>query len=670
MIVFKQKGCVFVGKKIICLILASLLAFFATGCFDDFSQVALQSSAPSDSTLKATDNHTPEVTPDVSSTADPTPTPTTEPTAEPTLTPTTEPTVEPTLTPTIEPTVEPALTPTKKPTPTPTKEPTPTPTKKPTPTPTKKPTPTPTKKPTPTPTKKPTPTPTKKPTPTPTPTPLFKGSGTKNDPFIISNLNDLKNLPKVLNKSGYYFKQINDIDCASMSEWIQIGDYDHPFKHNYDGGGYKILNIHFDADSEATALIAHAEDGSFKNINIVNATTDDNHITYENNTKIYPGTGSYTAALVGCATGCQFENCTAVVDFKSSNTFTGGLVGYSILKENQSDLMVNCSVTGYITGGGYTGGLLGGLSRAFDGEEFAPSGAPDIYVKNCNTNVEIHHFVTSGERANIGGLIGAANLIKIDKCYSKGNINVLDGDVGGLVGYTLYATEITRCFSDMEVTCVSDNHYGGVSAGGLIGQMYAYAIVHDCYATGNVNVPYAEWSPCQDDTPRNGGPWLNYYNPCGSLIGSIRTTSVYSDYHKVEVWNCYATGIVNAPNICEDERVYCHGALVGLVLDRYTRNFIIDKNKKDQSDWAGFSDTCILKFEDNYNVEELRPYYTPLNDYKYSGLYGLSGAVYSAMPTHQYVEIVTSDETKNQETFVDWDFENIWVMGENGPELR
>ena len=88
-----------------------------------------------------------------------------------------------------------------------------------------------------------------------------------------------------------------------------------------------------------------------------------------------------------------------------------------------------------------------------------------------------------------------------------------------------------------------------------------------------------------------------------------------------------------------------------------------DKNKKDQSDWAGFSDTCILKFEDNYNVEELRPYYTPLNDYKYRGLSGLSGAVYSAMPTHQYVEIVTSDEIKNQETFVAWDFENIWEMG-------
>ena len=500
---------------------------------------------------------------------------------------------------------------------------------------------------------------------------LWEGSGTERDPFLIRNLDDLMNIKNVLNKSGYYFKQVADIDCASVNKWTAIGDYSDgiQFRHNYDGSGYKISNIHLDENSNA-AIFAAAEDANFKNINIVNAYTEDNHQTYENNTGKYPGPGNSTAALVGTATGCTFENCTAIVNFKSSNGCTGGLVGAVFLKNGQKDLMVNCSVEGTITGGGYIGGLIGNMSKAFIGEEFAPSGAPDIYVRNCYANVDIISFVKAIERSQIGGLIGGANLIKIDKCYSKGKINVVNGDVGGLVGYTLYATEISRCFSEMDITCVTDSKYGGVSAGGLIGQMLAYAIVHDCYATGDIHVPYADWSPCQDSLPKNGGPWLSYYNPCGSLVGSIRTLSIYSDYHKIELYNCYATGKVNAPNICEDKRVYCHGALVGLVLDSYTVRYVIDKTKKDQSSWDGFSQTCIYKFEDNYNLEELRTYYTPINDYKYRGTSGLSTPVYTAMPTHEYVEIITEEQLINQSTFENWDFENVWIMTEDGPVLR
>lgn len=497
---------------------------------------------------------------------------------------------------------------------------------------------------------------------------LWEGSGTASDPFLIRNVTDLKNLTNVLDKKGYYFKQVADIDLSGEAKWIVIGEGEKPFRHNYDGGGYKISDLCL--DGEAMGLISCAEDAHFENINIVNAHTADNAQTRENQTGLYPGTDGITAALVGYATGCTFDSCTASVNFESSNETTAGLVGFVTLKEGQGDLMVNCRVTGNICGAGKIGGLIAYIWKAFYNEDFAPDGAPDIYVKNCTADVDITVKVYCMERCNIGGLIGYANLVKVEKCRTEGNINVIEGDVGGLIGYSLYATEVSRCSSSVDIFCSTDSAYGGVSAGGLIGQANAYIVVHDCYATGDVNAPNADWSPCRDSSPRNGGPNINYYNPCGSLIGAVKTSGDYSDYHKLNIYNNYATGKVNVPGICEDERLYCHGALIGLVYDIYTYRYITDTSKKDQSDWAGFSSTCILRFEDNYNIEDLRTYYTPVNEYAGSNTLGMQKPTYSAMPQHEYVKIITEAELKDQSTFEGWDFTNIWKMGDSGPELR
>ncbi len=495
---------------------------------------------------------------------------------------------------------------------------------------------------------------------------MWDGSGTKDDPFLIRCLEDLLNLKNVVNKSGYYFRQVADIDCSSVENWIVIGDFDHPFKHHYDGGGYTISNLCLDGDAQA--LFCVVEGSHFKNMNIVNAHTSDNHRTEENRTDKQPGDGGCTAALVGYGTGCSFENCSAVVDFQSSNHTTGGLLGFVILKNEEYTLMENCHVSGTITGSGYTGGLIGHISKYMDDGEYSP--AHTISVYNCSAEVEIIIFTSSSETPCVGGLIGEGFGVRIEQCYAIGSINVIDGDIGGLVGFAGNYTDVIRCYAKVDIYASTDNHYGGVSIGGLIGHIYSRSDVHDCYATGNITAPYVEWSPCQDDSPRNGGPWRRYYNPCGSLIGTLEVFRAYSEDQKITVYNCYATGTVDVPNICEDERVYCHGALIGLVLDRYTVSNVIDKTKKDQSSWDDFSEHYIGHFGNNYNIEDLRTYYTPLNDYEGSNLYGMQNPKYAAMPTHDYVQIIAEEQLLDQSIFEGWDFENVWKMGENGPELR
>ena len=495
---------------------------------------------------------------------------------------------------------------------------------------------------------------------------LWEGEGTESNPFLLKCVEDLLNLRKVLDKSGYHYLQVKDIDCSGVDEWVVIGDDDNPFRHHIDGGGYKISNICLDGD--AGALFTRVEGSHFKNMNVVNAHTEDNHQTYENNTRKYPGNGGSTAAIVGYGVGCSFENCTATVNFKSSNSATGGLIGAVVLKNEKYTLMKNCHVSGTITGSGYVGGLIGNISTSLSDGDYQP--AHTITIENCSADVEIIIFTKSSEAACVGGLIGKSFGVKVVNCHAKGSINVVDGDIGGLIGDAGNYTDVTRCYADVDIYVSSDDHYSGVSAGGLIGHIYSRSDVYDCYATGDINAPYVEWSPCQDSSTRNGGPWRRYYNPCGSLIGTLEVFRAYSEDQKIMVYNCYATGIVNVPNICEDERVYCHGALIGLVLDRYTVSNVIDKTKKDQSSWDGFSDTNIGKFGNNYNIENLRTYYTPLNDYAGKNLYGMQNPKYTAMPTHEYVEIITADELLQQSTFEGWDFQNVWEMTDNGPVLR
>lgn len=67
----------------------------------------------------------------------------------------------------------------------------------------------------------------------------FTGNGTENDPFLIEHINHLQSLanPKI-GRQGYYFKQVDDLDCASisLSAWFDID-----FKGYYDGNGKKIV---------------------------------------------------------------------------------------------------------------------------------------------------------------------------------------------------------------------------------------------------------------------------------------------------------------------------------------------------------------------------------------------------------------------------------------------
>lgn len=64
----------------------------------------------------------------------------------------------------------------------------------------------------------------------------YKGSGTKHDPILINNYEDLLGLEREdVGLQGYYFKQTTDIDCTEIRTWPNIN-----FVGTYDGGNNNI----------------------------------------------------------------------------------------------------------------------------------------------------------------------------------------------------------------------------------------------------------------------------------------------------------------------------------------------------------------------------------------------------------------------------------------------
>ena len=80
---------------------------------------------------------------------------------------------------------------------------------------------------------------------------VWQGTGSEEDPFIISSLSDLISLRDCVNNGdpflGYYFRQICDIDLGVENVWIPIGEFGSNcyFYGTYDGGSNTISNLYF-----------------------------------------------------------------------------------------------------------------------------------------------------------------------------------------------------------------------------------------------------------------------------------------------------------------------------------------------------------------------------------------------------------------------------------------
>lgn len=264
------------------------------------------------------------------------------------------------------------------------------------------------------------------------------GSGSKEDPFLVSNSNQLYNIRNYLDK---HFKQISDIDLSTYEDWEPIGNNTSPFSGTYNGNGYKILNLQMNKPTDKPkgdiiGLFGYMSGNSkienvcLENVNIV-ARAD-------------------VGGLIGYVYSGTISNCFVSGNISADNN-VGGLVGGNftgVIELNRTDVTIQ--------GKSHIGGLVGHNRGKI--------------INNCAFGDVQSDIYT-------GGLVGY-NRGEIENSFSLGNVKG-ENFSGGLVGYNVSGI-IKNCYSMGEVSGVS-------KIGGLVGENSLGGVIENCYSTGNVS---------------------------------------------------------------------------------------------------------------------------------------------------------------------------------------
>ena len=280
-----------------------------------------------------------------------------------------------------------------------------------------------------------------------------EGSGTKNDPYIISSAGNLFWMSAQIQKAagpsfdGMYFEQVGDIDLNGLA--IQsIGYYFGSesdmaaFGGHYDGNGYAIKNgiiQAYNTQHDFTTEYGHGLFGVIYGAVIENLVLEDVQVV---------GAG-VTGAIVGRAasplvtdsnfakfniiSGCEVKDSVEIITRRSTGKFST-----------------------YSFDNSYRAGRLGSIC----GMAFA------TLIDGC---ISAASYTFSGDYGLVGGIVGTAGLnSEISNCAYTGNM-------------TLYDTSATQ-------TCCYGGIIGLISPTTSWGTAYIGGIsIHDCYNEGTLS---------------------------------------------------------------------------------------------------------------------------------------------------------------------------------------
>lgn len=264
------------------------------------------------------------------------------------------------------------------------------------------------------------------------------GSGTKNDPFLISDAEQLTKIDDASMAANYKLK--NNIYLTQYQNWEPLGGFykEKAFTGVLDGGYYGIYYLKREADIEERNNRIHfglfgyvGSGGEVRNLNFYGVDIKMTGPLVDNantrvfvgvlagsfhgkatNVRVMTGTCSYDAGtngmsfvggIAGVGANATFTNCSNSIALTSGrwSGVAGGIVGHS-----NGSTFDNCRNSGSITTkctffGGYaiSGGIVG---------EKSSTGVFETTIRNCSNTGELH---TSAYDMGFGG-----NKYKDDMC--------------------------------------------------------------------------------------------------------------------------------------------------------------------------------------------------------------------------------------------------------------
>lgn len=161
--------------------------------------------------------------------------------------------------------------------------------------------------------------------------------------YKIYNASDLAAFRDLVNNSatsGSKAKLQNDIDLSSISNWTPMGTDVSRFWGEFDGQGYRILNLTISGSTKEQGLFGVVSSATIRNL-ILDSSCSIN-------------SGDCTAALIGCCNGSgtlTIENVGIECDVTGTNQNCAAFLGCNYGGSGITIHITNCYNTGNVTGG-------------------------------------------------------------------------------------------------------------------------------------------------------------------------------------------------------------------------------------------------------------------------------------------------------------------------------
>ena len=333
---------------------------------------------------------------------------------------------------------------------------------------------------------------------------MMYGTGTEDDPFIVSASSHLHTIAKITNDSrtnyllaGKYFRQDADVDmdyecwkCSQEYGWTPIGNNNAvPFQGFYDGNSHKIANLWIKRPNSCTVgLFGSINRSVVKNV-------------WLNNAVVYGefAVGGVVGAII---TRGGYRDCSSIENCRVENSVISG-------KNPETNEVSGLGVGGAV-------GVVDILTRA------------NVYqCKNVNTSVSASY--------NAGGIVGCSALqsnVVISECYNDGSIESMYAGAGGIVA-TCDTTKITSCQNKGRISGAKLYSGSSEDSGRGVGCI-----------VGGTGVSYI--TGCVNDGDVSG------YDGVGGIIGSTRICGGEGEaylYNNTTLRYCGNTGSVSGHTI-------------------------------------------------------------------------------------------------------------------------
>jgi MoxR-like ATPase len=255
----------------------------------------------------------------------------------------------------------------------------------------------------------------------------FKGSGTAQDPLLIQTVEELMDLSRPdVGLKGYYFRQTADIDCSSLSSWMDIS-----FKGHYDGRSYAIKYKNMNTTNKNMGFadifnsmsknvvngILRINDDSVQLFSSVQAQSSITNLTLDN------------LALANVVEGSHITHCLSTVDLIKDNatdcTITGCESGSFLIQKTTT----NCTITACQSGGSLIGNGATSctITACESGSFLIRETASNCTIKDCLAVADLGSVVSFSELTFIkegsGGIVTKLTQGSVvERCFVTGKV--------------------------------------------------------------------------------------------------------------------------------------------------------------------------------------------------------------------------------------------------------